>query len=70
VSTGKGLPMFRRIVVPSFSGSSCPQMNSLILKIRALGLIVLLAPGQQDHSINIQTVHTATTQTDFIVTTK
>jgi len=27
-------------------------------------------PGQQDDSITTQTVHTATTQTDFIIATK
>jgi len=39
-----------------------------ILMYRACTVHVLYIPGQHDSTINIQTVYTATTQTDFIRT--
>ena len=38
--------------------------------VPSLSVCTRYIPGQQDNSINMQTVYTATTQTDFIIATK
>ena len=38
------------------------------IKMFHIGIMQVLVPGQHDSSIHIQTVYTATTQTDFMRT--